>query len=140
MSLTNFGAVLSFAEELEISDAAFFRAAAGNSNAGDKDSLFEEFARASDKQAKVLERVRRENVTEMILEPIEGLSGDDFAAAPGDAGALDAAGLVAAATGLETRARDFYAAASAKLGGLPEVARELKRLGKKRGERLARLS
>ena len=67
-SLNTFGAILSHAVELESQLSAWY----GCLGEADK-------AAAADKRRKKLERVRRENVVEITLEPIEGLSADDYA-------------------------------------------------------------
>ncbi len=67
-SLNTFGAVFSFAIELETRLSAYY------SGIGDS-----AMAKAADKRRKKLERVRRENVVEITLEPIAGLDADDYA-------------------------------------------------------------
>ena len=67
-SLNTFGAILSHAVELESQLSAWY------SEMGEADK-----ARAADKRRAKLERARRENVVEITLEPIEGLSADDYA-------------------------------------------------------------
>ena len=61
-SLNTFGAILSYAAEMEARLQAYYQ---GIGKA--------ELAIAADKRRKKLERVRRENVVEITLEPIEGL-------------------------------------------------------------------
>jgi hypothetical protein len=61
-SLNTFGSILTYAIDLEARLRDYYESA-GN---GDR-------AAASDKRRTTLERVRRENVTEIKLEPIEGL-------------------------------------------------------------------
>ena len=86
-SLNTFGAILSHAVELESQLSAWY------SEMGEADK-----ARAADKRRAKLERVRRENVVEITLEPIEGLSADDYALnlMDGSADAQAAAAQVAA--------------------------------------------
>lgn len=66
-SLNTFGAILTHAIELEASLNDYYN------NIGDADR-----AKAADKRRKKLERVRRENVVEITLEPIEGLDEADY--------------------------------------------------------------
>ncbi len=76
MSLTQFGSILTFAADLENRLAEFYEKA---SKEGGIHS--EEFSRRSKsciKRKRRLERSRRENVTEITLEPIEGLNTDDY--------------------------------------------------------------
>lgn len=66
-SLNTFGAVLSFAIELESGLATYYTVLDNAERAAD----------AEQRQSK-LERVRRENVVEITLEPIDGLDEDDY--------------------------------------------------------------
>ena len=70
MPLINFGSIMSFAEELEKQDEAFYTAAAANPAFAEHKDLFEQFLKDARKNIKNVQRVRRENVTEMILEKI----------------------------------------------------------------------
>ena len=66
-SLNTFGAVFTFAIELEAQLNAYY---------SDIDDAA--MANAAEKRRKKLERVRRENVVEITLEPIAGLDADDY--------------------------------------------------------------
>ena len=131
MPLENFGSILNFAEELEKQDREFFSAAANNPACESYRRIFEQFATDAGKNIKIVLRTRRENVTEMILEPIR-----DFTRAPyceecatADRMALDEA--LATANRLVDRAHRYYSEAAVKIKALPEVARALKILAKK---------
>ena len=77
-SLNQFGSVLTFAIELEKSLGSFY------DNTTSKDNLakyLDEMRKRSSsaiKRVKKIERSRRENVTEITLEPIEGLSKENY--------------------------------------------------------------
>lgn len=76
MSLTQFGSVISFAIKLETRLAEFY---GQNSKAGQTHS--EEINRRAEAcfiRKRKLEQSRRLNVTEIILEPIEGLNETDY--------------------------------------------------------------
>ncbi len=76
MKLATIGAVLTFALEREKDAIAFLDDILVQAPA-----LAEELAAiriAKAKHLKMIEQLRRENVTEMILEPIEGLDSDDY--------------------------------------------------------------
>ena len=77
MPLISFGSILSFAEELEKQDEAFYAAAAANPAFAELKDLFNQFLKDTRKNIKNVQRARRENVTEMILEPVK-----DFTRAP----------------------------------------------------------
>ena len=133
MSLTNFGSVLNFAEELESGDQGFYAALIKNSACEPYKALFEELAADAQKNIKTVQRTRRENVTEMILEPITDFTREPFVIAYGNADTMKAEEALQAAQKLEERAERYYVEAAAKIKALPEVSRALKLIGKKRG-------
>ncbi len=131
MPLENFGSILNFAEALEKQDRDFFAAAAGNAACEMHREIFEQFAKEADKNIKTVLRTRRENVTEMILEPIRDFNRGPYCeeCAAADRMTLDEA--LATANRLVDRAERYYSEAAAKIKALPEVARALKNLAKK---------
>ena len=132
MPLTNFGSILNFAEEIETQDAEYYANAAAEPAAADHVELFNRLAADARKNVKTVQRTRRENVTEMILEPIQDFTRTPFQCALPDVAGSDTDNLLRCAKEMEGRALKYYLEASAKLKALPEVARELKRLAKKR--------
>jgi C4-type Zn-finger protein len=77
MALNQFGAVMTFAIDLEGKLAEFYeQAAAANS---DHATELENRAKASKSRRQKIEQSRRENVTEITLEAIDGLDEADFA-------------------------------------------------------------
>lgn len=110
-SLNTFGAVFTFAIELEAQLGAYYN------GMGDA-----ERAKAADKRRKKLERVRRENVVEITLEPIVGLDADDYAL---DLSDRSAEGQAAAAG----KAARFYRDAAPKIN-VRAAQRALERCGK----------
>lgn len=140
MPLQNFGSILNFAEELESQDRQFYEAAASNPACAALRTLFSELAEGAAKNVKTVQRIRRENVTEMILEPIRDFTRAPFCEVCEGAAVLGAAELLETAKRIEARAERYYTEASAKIKALPEVARALKVLGKQRTTRAARLA
>ena len=67
-ALNSFGSILAYAIELETRLRDYYTGAGDASRAAD-----------ADKRRSNLERVRRENVTEIKLEPIDGLDEPDYA-------------------------------------------------------------
>ena len=127
MELGTFGAILTFALEFEGGITAFFTAAAETVGEGETGGVFARLAKAGQKRLKALERARRENVAEMILEPISDFRSEDYpceTAAPAPAGTAD---LVKQSLELEKTAVAYYTAASEKVS-VPEVARILKKI------------
>lgn len=113
--LNSFGAVMTFAIGLEARLRDFY-AAAGN----------EENAAASEKRRVNLERVRRENVTEIKLEPINDLYEADYALNLEDTSAENQKAVAAIAA-------QFYADAAPKLN-VREAQRALERTAKQHRE------
>ena len=140
MPLQNFGSILNFAEELESQDRQFYEAAAGNPACAALRELFTALAAEAGKTVQTVQRIRRENVTEMILEPITDFTRAPFCEACAGASVQGAGDVLSTAKRLEARAERYYTEAAAKLNALPEVARALKRLGKLRTARAGRLA
>lgn len=110
-TLNTFGAVFTFAIELETRLSRYY---AASGDAGE--------SKAADKRRKKLERVRRENVVEITLEPISGLRAEDYALDLGDG----SAGGQAAAARVAAR---FYREAAPKIN-VRAAQRALERCGK----------
>jgi hypothetical protein len=109
--LGTFGAILRFAIQLEEQAAAYYEAAG---------APWAALALAHRKRQRECERVRREQVTEMILEPIYGLAEDDWALDLSQANAETAAKL-------EQTLGAFYTQAAGKVS-VPQVGRSLRKL------------
>ena len=139
MPLENFGSILNFAEELELQDLGFYKTVTDNPACADHKDMFAEFAAAINKNVKTVQRTRRENVTEMIQEPIKDFIRAPFCEECGAAGLMTADEALKTARRLEDRAVRYYTEAATKIKALPEVARALKLIGKKHAAHLARL-
>ncbi len=140
MPLETFGSILTFAEELEKQGEAFYSAALENPDCAAHKDLFGQFAKNGKKYIKIVQRTRRENVTEMILEHIKGLSEEPFQEGVGDPAGMNAAGALAAAKALEEQTLNYYTTASEKIKTMKEIARALKTLGKKHAKQLGKLT
>jgi len=91
---------------------------------------FSELGADAARNIKAVQRIRRENVTEMILEPVTDFTRVSFCEACEGAAAVSAAEALETATRLEARADRYYAEAAEKLKTLTEVSRALKPSGK----------
>jgi rubrerythrin len=132
MELATFGAILSFALEMEKHATVFYSDAAR----GELEELFLRLADGSKKREIRIERARREGIAEMILEPISGLDSDDFEVNPDpNAGSGD---ILNHAVALERNAARFYDEAAKKLP-VREVARILIRMAKDSEKRIVEL-
>ena len=136
MPLTNFGAILNFAEKVEQEDMEFYRVASSTDAGAPYRLLLDMFARDGKKLISLIQRTRRENVTEMILEPIRDFVRDSYQLRVENAATLDSTAILTAAAALENRAIRYYGDAAEKIRALPEVSRALKTLAKKRTQRL----
>ena len=140
MPLTNFGAILNFAETVEQDDMDFYRKASSTAAGEPYRLLFEMFAKEGKKNISLVQRTRRENVTEMILEPIRDFVRDSYQLRVENADGLDSTAILTAAVALENRAIRYYSDAAEKIRALPEVSRALKNLAKKRTQRLGQVT
>jgi hypothetical protein len=86
-----------------------------------------------------MERTRRENVTEMILEPIAGLDRSDYEIEMKEMDHSSDADLLKTALVLEERAQRFFSDVSGKVP-LPEVGRIFRKAAQKKEKSLARLN
>jgi rubrerythrin len=139
MPLTNFGAILNFAEAVEQADMEFYRRAASTGAAAPHRDLFEALAEEGKKNISMVQRTRRENVTEMILEPIRGFVREGYQESVGAMESMGLTAILATAVSLENRSLRYYTDAAQKIRALPEVSRALKALAKKRTRRLDQL-
>ena len=140
MPLSNFGSILTFATELEDQDIQFYSAALNNSECAAHKEVLEQFINDHQKNIKNIQRTRRENVTEMILEGINGFTRDPYNMAVENPEKMNGKDVITFAQTLEERAIRYYTDDADKIKALAEVARELKQLAKKRKAHLARLS
>ena len=140
MPLENFGSILNFAEQIESEDQAFYEILINNPACAEHKSVYEGLARDAQKNVKNIQRTRRENVTEMILEPIKDFVRAPFCEECQGADSLSAAEALETARRLEDRALRYYTEAAEKIKAQPEVARALKMVGKKRKAHISKLA
>jgi len=93
--------------------------------------LFSELEADAARNIKEVQRIRRENVTEMILESVTDFTRGSFCEACEGAFVMSAAEALETATRLEARAERYYTEAAEKIKTLTEVSRALKTIGKK---------
>ena len=109
-SLNTFGAIMTHAVNLEADLAAYY-AQAGNPDR----------AKAADKQRQKMERIRREAVLEITLEPIDGLDAADYTLNLEDTTAADQQAI-------EATAARFYADVAPRIN-VRQAQRALERAG-----------
>lgn len=135
MELATFGAVLSYAVELEKALGALYRQAQAIAPT-DLADTFDQNAQACQKREQLMERTRREQVTEMILEPIRGFQSEDYVLSDAPAGGAQSKDLVAALRQAEETAVRYYTDGASHLS-IPEVKRIFQRLAKEHAKACA---
>lgn len=139
MPLKGFGVILTFAETIETENKDFYLKGKSRLPEGEHKDFLDELIKEKEKQIKQVQRVRRENVAEMILEPVEGFTRDPFLIDVDKLEAADPGTVMEAARKLEERNRSYYKEAAKKMKALPEVASALQQLEKKQKKLLARI-
>lgn len=138
MALSTFGAIMGFAAEMvEQTKGTYETLVEKVENPALRETL-QAFLEEEGKNHFLMGRTRRENVTEMILEPVTGLYREDYEI---DLRTLDSTGEAAVlkvAMILEEREKKFFRDASFKVP-LPEVARIFRKIVQKKEENLAKL-
>lgn len=127
MDLNTFGALLRFALELEETAVRFYEEAAKAAQGETLRHSFAECAEAASKNQRTLERVRREQVNEMLLESIEGLRDGDYQVGAAASAGMGDGELTSSAAQLEAGMERFYRNAADRLS-IPEVVRSFARL------------
>lgn len=138
MTLTTFGAIMGFAAEIVRQSGNVYQVLL--QQAGDpllKETL-QALSEEETKNYSLMEKTRRENVTEMILEPIAGLQKEDYEIDLKAGDRRDDADLVKTALLLMEREISFFGDASSKMP-LPEVARIFRKIAQRRQEYLIKL-
>ncbi len=139
MPLKGFGVILTFAETIETENKDFYLKGKARLPEGEHKNFLDELIKEKEKQIKQVQRVRRENVAEMILEPVENFTRDPFLIDVDKLEAADPGTVMEAARKLEERNRSYYKEAAKKMKALPEVASALQQLEKKQKKLLARI-
>lgn len=140
MELLTFSAVLSFAISMEERAESFYRKAAERDECGSVGDTLSAFARQNGSHRSRLVATRQENVTEMVLEPINDLDSAGYEVDVELMSGMDCARILALAIEVERKAQGFYTDASGKAKHLlAGVARSFIRLGKEKAKRLQEL-
>ena len=138
MGLTTFGAIMGFAAETAGKTEEVYKTFASRAKTQTLKEVFQGLAEEEVKNHALMVKTRRENVTEMILEPVTGLQQEDYEIDLKVEEVTEDAGLLKAALMLEERQKKFFRDASSKVS-LPEVARIFRKVAQKKEENLARL-
>ncbi|TFG30004.1 hypothetical protein EU527_15070 [Candidatus Thorarchaeota archaeon] len=140
MELGTFGAILKFAIDIEKEVIEFYRTAPTIQADQSLADLFEELVVRGERRIKTLERVRRENTTEMILEPITDFDSDTYSMKTIIPKHADEGVLREIASTIESTLENFYNTASKKIEFLSEAAYALELLAEKNRDTREQLS
>jgi rubrerythrin len=138
MALTTFGAIMGFAAEITGQTGEIYKTLAQKAKGLTLREVLQVLSVEEGKSQSLMERTRRENVTEMILEPIAGLRQEDYGITLKVVDPMEDADLLRAALILEEREKKFFNDVSVKVP-LPEVARIFRKMVQKKQENLAKL-
>jgi hypothetical protein len=138
MSLTTFGAIMGFAAAIVGKSADLYALAIEKAQEPVLKETLQLLLAEEKKNHALMEQARRENVTEMILEPVSGLRREDYE--------IDRSLSVDARDGdflkmafmLEEKEEKFFHEASGKIS-LPEVARIFRKIAQKKEKNLMKL-
>ncbi len=138
MPLTTFGAIMGFAAGISGKTAEIYADLAGKAkNAALKQAL-QALSAEEGKTHALMGKTRRENVTEMILEPVAGLREEDYQLDLKLRDDMADAELLKATIALEEREMKFFRQACVKVP-LPEVCRIFRKMAQKKEESLKTL-
>jgi hypothetical protein len=138
MALSTFGAIMGFAADMVGQTRVICEALAEKAKNPGLKEVLQQLVGEEAKNHSLMERTRREHVTEMILEPITGLYKKDYAVDFKHLEQKDDADLLKIALMLQALEKRFFQDVSAKVP-LPEVARIFRKISKKKEENLGRL-
>jgi len=140
LELGTFGVILKFAMEIEQEVITFYGSANGEVKDQKLLDQFQDLQKRGQKRIKTLERIRRENVTEMILEPIIGLDSENYKLSTERSSRAEEKDLQELAVSIEKTLQEFYTHAAAKLDFLIEVAYSFELLAEANENAIERLS
>ncbi len=138
MPLTTFGAIMGYAAEISEKAAETYKILVPKAKNPTYRDILKSLSMEEGKNFALMAKTRRENVTEMILEPVAGLQREDYEIDLKVEDQMEDSALLQAARILEERGKRFFQDASAKVP-LPEVARIFRKIAQKKEENLAKL-
>ncbi|MFQ5819323.1 MAG: hypothetical protein ACE5I5_04990 [Candidatus Heimdallarchaeota archaeon] len=134
MELGTFGAVFTFAIQLEKISSRFYDEAVGVLESPEAKNLFTLLGTGVRKRKKKVEKTRQEFIRESILVHVTGLNRGDYEVKLDSLQGIKDQQLLEKALELEENSIQFYRNASTKIG-LPDVSRAFKRLAKENSDR-----
>jgi len=138
MALTTFGAIMGFAGEITGQTAGIYETLGQKAKDLGLREVLQALSAEGGRNHSLMEKTRRENVTEMILEPITGLYQEDYKIDLKVTDQMADPDLLKAALALEEREKKFFDDVSSKVP-LPEVARIFRKMAHRKQENLTKL-
>jgi hypothetical protein len=138
MALSTFGAIMGFASEMIGSSIGLYQAALQKAEDFTLKETLQALLREEEINYALMEQTRRENVTEMILEPIAGLQQEDYDMELKLSGNEKDGDLIKMVLILEEKEQRFFNDSSAKVP-LPEVSRIFRKIVQKKERNLTKL-
>ncbi len=138
MTLSTFGAIMGFSVEMVQQTETFYKTMLQKAKDPVLRAALQVLLEEEEKNYSLVEKTRRENVTEMILEPIAGLHRADYEIEMKGMDQTKDADLLKTALLLEERERRFFSEVSEKLP-LPEAGRIFRKMAQKKERSLAKL-
>ena len=138
MELGTFGAVMAFASQVVAQSVAFYESACSVAQGPDLQAVLRSLSDQGRRNQVTIEQARRENVTEMILEPIAGLRQEEYQLTVEEPAAGSEAAILRMTLRLAERDHRLFYESSARLP-LPEVARIFRRVAHQQEREVARL-
>ena len=131
MELGTFGAVMAFASQAVTQSAEFYETARERAKGPELKDVLKSLQDGANRDRATMEQTRRENVTEMILEPIAGLRREEYEVRLSEVAPEADAEILKTALLLEERDQRWFRDSSAKLR-LPEVARIFRKVARRK--------
>ena len=138
MTLSTFGAIMGFAAQMVRQTETLYKTMIQKVENPVLREALQLLLEEEGKNYSLMERTRRENVTEMILEPIAGLDQSDYEIEMKGMDQTEDSDLMKMALILEERERRFFSEVSDKVP-LPEVGRIFRKVAQKKERSLAKL-
>lgn len=138
MELNTFGAIMGFASEMVRQAKESYKSLLQKVKDPSLKELLEALLEEEQKNHSLLEKTRRENVTEMILEPITGIHQEDYQMEKEEIERVQERDFSKIALMLEQREQRFFNEVSDKLP-FPEVVRIFRKIAQKKEKFIAKL-
>jgi hypothetical protein len=139
MTLGTFGAIMGFAAQIVGQTEESYKTSVQKAKGQTLREALQGLLQEEGKNRSLMEQIRRENVTEMILEPVTGLNQEDYEMnVKVQEGAQDA-DILKMVISLEAREKKFFQDASAKVP-LPEVSRTFRKIAQRKEKNILKLN